>query len=32
MGYLIKAATKNELNNLTHRLSQRVAGFREHKG
>ena len=28
----IKALTKSELNSLTHRLSQRVAGFREHKG
>jgi hypothetical protein len=28
----IKAPTKSELNSLTHRLSQRVAGFLEREG
>ena len=28
----IKAPTKSELNSLTHRISQRVAGFLEREG
>ncbi|MEP7706456.1 transposase, partial [Paraglaciecola sp. 25GB23A] len=30
--YPIKAPTKSELNSLTHRISQRVAGFLEREG
>jgi hypothetical protein len=32
IGHPIKAPTKSELNSLTHRISQRVAGFLEREG
>ena len=32
IGHPTKAPTKSELNSLTHRISQRVAGFLEREG